>query len=140
MTPTTSSPLGAVILLAMIALVVTAFLWEVSNYARRRSLLTPARFAWRLVGLGLLLAVFVGMFAGLYLIRFPDRIAAIRYWTIFLALTPVIVFSLLIMAIRDWRWLMGEQMRRRVELYRQLGDDLRRMAHPESPGEKQDER
>ncbi|MFA0750089.1 MAG: hypothetical protein SLRJCFUN_000492 [Candidatus Fervidibacter sp.] len=135
MTPTTLSPLGAVILLAMMALVITALFWEVSNYARRRSILTPTRFVWRLVGLGLLLAIFVGMFAGLYLIRFPDRLAAIRYWTAFLALSPLALFALILMAIRDWRWLMGEQMRRRMELYRQLGEELKRMAGKEPSGD-----
>jgi len=127
MPPTTLSPLGAVILLAMMALVITALLWEVSNYARRRSILTPTRFLWRLVGLGLLLAIFAGMFAGLYLIRFPDRLSAIRYWTVFLALAPIAVLVLVVMAIRDWRWVMGEQLRRRRELYQQLGEELRRM-------------
>jgi len=107
----------------------------VSNYARRRSILTPTRFVWRLVGLGLLLAIFVGMFAGLYLIRFPDRLAAIRYWTAFLALSPLALFALILMAIRDWRWLMGEQMRRRMELYRQLGEELKRMAGKEPSGD-----
>jgi ABC-type proline/glycine betaine transport system permease subunit len=119
----------------MMALVITALLWEVSNYARRRSILTPTRFLWRLVGLGLLLAIFAGMFAGLYLIRFSDRLSAIRYWTAFLALSPLALFALILMAIRDWRWLMGEQMRRRMELYRQLGEELKRMAGKEPSGD-----
>jgi len=135
MTPSTPSPLGAVVLLAMMALVITALLWEVHAYVRRRSILTPARFAWRLFGFGLLLLVFGGMFAGLYLIRFSDRLSAIRYWTVFLALAPIAVLVLVVMAIRDWRWVMGEQLRRRMELYQQLGEELRRMAGKEPSGD-----
>ncbi|GBD00170.1 hypothetical protein HRbin17_02707 [bacterium HR17] len=129
---------GAILLLVMMALVITALLWEVMTYARRRSILTPARFVWRLVGFGLLLSVFAGMFAGLYLIRFSSQVTAIRYWTVFLMLAPVAVLALVIMAVQDWRWLMGEQMRRRAELYRQLGDELRQMAQNEPQGDSND--
>jgi nitrate reductase assembly molybdenum cofactor insertion protein NarJ len=75
------------------------------------------------------------MFAGLYLIRFSDRLSAIRYWTVFLALAPIAVLVLVVMAIRDWRWVMGEQLRRRMELYQQLGEELRRMAGKEPSGD-----
>lgn len=127
----TPSLSGAILLLVLIAAAITALLWEVFAFARKRTILSTARFVWRVIGLTLIIAVFFGMFAGLYLIH--DRFLAIRYWAIFLPLTLIAVVLLVVMAIRDWRWLMSEQVQRKLELYHQLGEELRQLARGGEP-------
>jgi hypothetical protein len=63
---------GALLLLVMIAGGITGLMWEVFAFARKRTFLSPARFAWRIVSWILIIAVFFGMFAGMYLLRFPE--------------------------------------------------------------------
>ncbi len=119
---------GALLLIVMMAGGLTALMWEVFAFVRKRTILSPARFAWRLVTWVLVVAVFFGMFAGFYLFRFPDPATAVRYWTFFLLFAFVVVGFIFVMAVRDWRWLMSEQVRRKVDLYHQLGEELRQLA------------
>ncbi len=128
MTEGTPSVTGALILLVMIAGGLTALMWEVFAFVRKRTVLSPARFAWRVVSWVLVVAVFFGMFAGAYLIRFPTPRAAAQYWSAFLLFAFVVVAFLFVLAFRDWRWLMSEQIRRKADLYHQLGEELRRLA------------
>lgn len=122
------SLMGAIVLLLMLAVAITVLIWEVFVFFRGRTIISRSRLVWRIVGLLLIVAVLFGMFAGVYLIRFPDRLTAIRYWSVYLVLSFVTVAALIFMAFRDWRWLMSEQFQRKMELYHKLGDDLRKLS------------
>jgi hypothetical protein len=126
---------GALLLLVMIAGGITGLMWEVFAFARKRTFLSPARFAWRIVSWILIIAVFFGMFAGMYLLRFPEPRSAVRYWSFFLAFAFLAVAFLVVMAFRDWRWLMSEQFKRKVELYHRLGEELKKLAEGKQPPE-----
>ncbi len=119
---------GALLLLVMIAGGITGLMWEVFAFVRRRTILSPKRFAWRIVGWVLIIAIFFGMFLGAYLIRFSEPRTAAIYWSLFIALAFLAVAFLVVMAYQDWRWLMSEQFRRKVDLYHQLGEELKKLA------------
>lgn len=133
------SIVGALILLAMIAGSLTGLIWEIFAFVQKRTFLSPSRFAWRIITWVLIVAVFFGMFAGLYLFRFTDPRVAIRYWSFFLVFAFLSAAFLVVMAYRDWRWLMSEQFRRKVELYHQLGEELKKLAQ-EKPSPEGDSR
>ncbi len=137
MPKTEPSLVGALILLVMIAGGVTGLMWEIFVFVRKRTILSPARFAWRIVTWLLIIVVFFGMFAGLYLFQPTDPKIAIRYWSFFLAFAFFVVAFLVVSAYRDWRWLMSEQFRQKVELYHQLGEELRKLSR-EKPSPKED--
>ena len=139
MTEATPSVTGALLLLVMIAGGLTALMWEIFAFVRKRTILSPARFAWRVVSWVLVVAVFFGMFAGVYLFRFPNPRAAANYWSAFLLFAFVVVAFLFVMAFRDWRWLLSEQIRRKADLYHQLGEELQRLAE-RKPQSEEDER
>ncbi|MER3501989.1 MAG: hypothetical protein C4295_11070 [Candidatus Fervidibacterota bacterium] len=138
MTETQASLSGALLLLVMIAGGLTGLMWEVFAFVRKRTIVSSSRFVWRIVSWVLIIAVFFGMFAGFYLLRFHDRRAAATYWAFFLAFAFVTVAFLFIMAIHDWRWLMSEQVKRKVALYHQLGEELKRLAEQKPPTEGDD--
>ncbi|MCS7264781.1 MAG: hypothetical protein NZ805_08120 [Armatimonadetes bacterium] len=135
------SLVGALVLLVMMAGGFTGLMWEIFAFVRKRTILSPSRFAWRIATWVIIIAVFFGMFAGLYLFRFNDPRVAIRYWSFFLAFAFFAVVFLVVMAYRDWKWLMSEQFRRKVELYHQLGEDLKKLSQekrqPEGDGREQ---
>lgn len=133
--PTTHSLAPAIILMVMMAGVITALMWEVWTFLRQQTIIPKGRFIWRVIGLILLLTILSGMFAGLYLIRFPDRLAFFRYWSIFLTFALVTVIIVVAMALRDWLWLMREQFQRKVDLYQKLGEELRQLAQKTVGGE-----
>ncbi|MFN3421400.1 MAG: hypothetical protein ACK40X_06745 [Armatimonadota bacterium] len=131
----------ALLLLVMIAGGITGLMWEIFAFVRRRTILSPKRFAWRIVGWVLIIAVLFGMFFGSYLIRFTEPRAAAIYWSLFIAFASLTVVFLVVMAYQDWRWLMSEQFKRKVDLYHQLGEELKKLAQekpsPEGDGREQ---
>ncbi len=135
------SPGVALLLLVMIAGGITGLMWEVFAFARKRTILSPKRFAWRIVGWVLIIAVFFGMFLGAYLIRFAEPRTAALYWSLFITFAVLTVAFLVVMAYQDWRWLMSEQFKRKVDLYHQLGEELKKLAQekpsPEGDGREQ---
>ncbi|MCX7643004.1 MAG: hypothetical protein N2116_04260 [Armatimonadetes bacterium] len=139
MPETKSSLTVALLLLVMIAGGITGLMWEVFAFARRRTILSPKRFAWRIAGWVLIIAVFFGMFFGAYLVRFSEPQVAALYWSFFIAFAFLAVVFLVIMAYQDWRWLMSEQFKRKVDLYHQLGEELKKLAQ-EKPSLEGDDR
>ncbi|MEZ8221236.1 hypothetical protein GG496_001406 [Candidatus Fervidibacteria bacterium JGI MDM2 JNZ-1-D12] len=131
----------ALLLLVMIAGGITGLMWEVFAFARKRTILSPKRFAWRIVGWVLIIAVLFGMFFGAYLVRFTEPRTAAVYWSLFIAFAVLTVAFLVVMAYQDWRWLMSEQFKRKVDLYHQLGEELKKLAQekpsPEGDGREQ---
>ncbi|MGQ9463073.1 MAG: hypothetical protein ACUVTP_08975 [Candidatus Fervidibacter sp.] len=119
---------SALILLVMIAIGITALMWEILAFARKRTILSTTQFVWRIISWVLIVAVLFGMFAGLFLINFPEPRSATRFWSFLIAFALFVVVFLVVMAFRDWRWIMSEQFRRKVNLYHQLGEELKRMA------------
>lgn len=109
------------ILAAAIAIMVAV---QINEYVRRRSILTPAHFALRLVS-GLLLLVLIG---AIYLgaaVEFASRVGELVYWSALL-LGAAAVAAL---AVLDLRLLERIKHQRRAELYRRLADaeeELRR--------------
>jgi len=130
-----SSLAVALLLLVMIAGGITGLMWEVFAFARKRTILSPRRFAWRIIGWVLIIAVFFGMFLGAYVIRFAEPRSAALYWSFFIAFAFLAVAFLVVMAFQDWRWLMSEQFKRKVDLYHQLGEELKRLAQGKPPSE-----
>lgn len=125
---TKPSVTGALILLVMIAIGITALMWEILAFARKRTILSTTRFVWRIISWVLIVAVLFGMFAGLFLINFPEPRSAARFWSSLTVFAVFVVVLLVIVAFRDWRWIMSEQFRRKVDLYHQLGEELKRIA------------
>lgn len=119
---------SALILLVMIAIGITALMWEILAFARKRTILSTTQFVWRIISWVLIVAVLFGMFAGLFLINFPEPRSAARFWSFLIVFALFVVVFLVVMAFRDWRWIMSEQFRRKVDLYHQLGEELKRMA------------
>lgn len=129
----------ALLLLVMIAGGITGLMWEVFAFVRKRTILSPKRFVLRIVGWVLIILVFFGMFLGTYLIRFAEPRTAAIYWSLFIAFAFLAVAFLVVMAYQDWRWLMSEQFKRKVDLYHQLGEELRKLAQ-EKPSAEGDDR
>ncbi|MCS7223770.1 MAG: hypothetical protein NZ959_04340 [Armatimonadetes bacterium] len=121
----------------------TALFWEVMTFVRGRSLISRRQWLWRVGGLIFLLCLlslmFSGALLGRYYFQFSSPRTAALYWSVYLIIILIGVVFLILMALRDLRWLSSEEFARKVQLYQRLGEELKRLAKDEKSRDPSDD-
>ncbi len=111
---------------------ITALVWEVVNFVRGRTFISRRQWLWRIAGLLFLLCLlslmFGGALLGRYHFRFPTARSAAIYWGSYLFILLLGVLILILMALKDLRWLASEEFYRKIQIYRRLEEELRRLS------------